>query len=213
MILLDRALQYATDVVEGKEVTTWEVTKQCAIFIQDYYKRQYENNFEFCFDEDELKTVNDLLKLFNFATGFVENKQVLESLAPFQAFFISNIFGWRYKDNRRKFRYNDVTLFIARKNAKTAIIGIVFLLLMLTEQNYSEFYSICLTKELATEIKKIMAQIINASPLIKKHFIVSMRQTGRITCKLTNSYFEPRVAEAGKNNSIRPSAKLHWHTK
>lgn len=206
MILLDRALQYATDVVEGREVTTWETTKQCAIFIKDYYKRQYEDDFEFCFDEDELQTINDLLKLLNFATGFVENKQVLESLAPFQAFFIANIFGWRYKDNRRKFRYNDVTLFIARKNAKTAIIGIVFILLLLTEQNYSEFYSICLTKELAAEIKKIMAQLINASPLIKNHFIVSVPKTGRITCKLTNSYFEPRVAEAGKNNSIRPSA-------
>lgn len=89
-------------------------------------------------------------------------------------------------------------MFIARKNGKTALIGLVFILLLLTEQQYSEFYSICLTKELAAEIKKIMEQIINASPLIKKHFNISTTKTGRITCKLTNSYFEPRVAEAGK---------------
>lgn len=206
MILLDRAVKYATDVVEGREVTTWEVKKQCAIFIQDYYKRQYEDEFEFYLDVSELQKINNLLKLMNFATGYVAGKEVLEYLDPFQCFFISNIFGWRYKNNKLKFRYNDVTLFIARKNAKTALIGLVFILLMLTEQQYSEFYSICLTKELAAEIKKIMEQIINASTLIKKHFNISTTKTGRITCKLTNSYFEPRVAEAGKNNSVRPSA-------
>lgn len=206
MILLERAIKYATDVVEGREITTWEVGKQCAIFIQDYYKRQYEDEFKFYIDEVELLKINDLLELMNFATGYLANNEVLENLAPFQCFFITNIFGWRYKDNKAKFRYNDVTLFIARKNGKTALIGLVFILLLLTEQQYSEFYSICLTKELAAEIKKIMEQIINASPLVKKHFTISTTKTGRITCKLTNSFFEPRVAEAGKNNSIRPSA-------
>ena len=206
MILLDRAIKYATDVVEGREITTWEVKKQCAIFIQDYYKRQYEDEFEFYLDVNELIKINNLLKLMNFATGYLANNEVLEHLDPFQCFFIANIFGWRYKNNKSKFRYNDVTLFIARKNGKTALIGLVFILLLLTEQQYSEFYSICLTKELAAEIKKIMEQIINASPLIKKYFNISTTKTGRITCKLTNSYFEPRVAEAGKNNSVRPSA-------
>lgn len=206
MILLERAIQYAEDVVDGKEVTTWEVRKQCEIFLKDYNNSQYEDNFKFYFDEEKLKIVNNLLKLMNFATGFVAGKQVLEWLAPFQAFFIANIFGWRFKNNKNKFRYNDNTLFIARKNSKTATIGLVFILLLLTEQEYSEFYSICLTKELASEIKKIMTQIINASPLIKKYFTISTPKTGQIKCNITHSYFEPRVAEAGKNNSIRPSA-------
>lgn len=206
MILLDRAIQYAQDVVGDKEITTWEVKKQCEWFLNDYNNRQYEDDFRFYFDEDKLQTINDLLKLINFATGFVAGEQVLEHLAPFQCFFIANIFGWRFKEKPEKFRYNDNTLFIARKNAKTATIAIIFILLLLTEQQYSEFYSICLTKELAAEIKKIMAQIINASPLIENRFTISTTQTGRITCKLTNSFFEPRVSEAGKNNSIRPSA-------
>lgn len=206
MILLDLALQYANDVKDGKEVTTWEVKKQCEIFINDYNNRQKSDDFEFYFDEIKLEIINNLLKLFNFATGFVAGKQVLGYLSPFQAFFIANIFGWRYKNKSYKFRYNNNTLFISRKNAKTALIALIFILLMLTEQKYSEFYSICLTKDLAAEIKKIMGQIINASPLIKKYFDVSKPKTGQITCKLTGSYFEPRVAEAGKNNSIRPSA-------
>ncbi|NFT93956.1 terminase large subunit, partial [Clostridium botulinum] len=127
-------------------------------------------------------------------------------IVPFQCFFLTNIFGWRFKDKPEKFRYNDITLYIARKNAKTWLVSLVFILLMLTEQNYSEFYSICLSKELASEIRKAMVQTLESSPLILKYFKISKTLTGRIECKLTHSYFQPRVAEAGKNNSVRPSA-------
>ena len=82
MILLDRAVKYATDVVEGREITTWEVKKQCAIFIQDYYKRQHEDEFEFYLDVNELLKINNLLKLMNFATGYVAGKELLEHLEP-----------------------------------------------------------------------------------------------------------------------------------
>lgn len=205
MILLERALRYAERVVAGKEITTKEVIIQCKWFLIDLEK-QDEEDFEFYFDEEKLKVINNLLKLFNFATGFVEGEQVLENLADFQCFYLANIFGWRFKDNPKKFRYNDITLYIARKNAKTALVGLTFLLLMLTEQDYSEFYSICLTKELAAEIRKSMVQILDASPLISKHFKWSKSKTGIIECKITKSFFEPRTAESGKNNSIRPSA-------
>jgi len=204
LLLLEKSLQYANDVVNGVEITTPEVKIQCKWFLKDYYKRQYQKNFDFYFDESKLKIINNLLKLLNFATGFVAGKQVLESLASFQCFLLANIFGWRYKENKKKFRYNDVTLFISRKNAKTALVAIIFILLMLTEAPYSEFYSICLTKEQAAEVRKAMTQILGHSPLINKHFKVSKNFTGNILCKLTNSFFQPRVSESGKNNSIRP---------
>lgn len=206
MFLLDNALKYANDVVAGNEITTKEVIIQCKWFLIDYEKRQNQDEFEFYFDESKLKIINNLLKLFNFATGFVAGEQVLKNLVGFQCFLISNIFGWRYKDNKNKFRYNDITLYIARKNAKTAVVGLIFLLLMLTEQDYSEFYSICLTKELAAEIRKSMVQILEASPDIAKHFKWSKTLIGPIECKITKSFFQPRTAESGKNNSIRPSA-------
>lgn len=202
MILLERALQYARDVVDGIEITTKEVVSQCKIFLRDYNERQYQEDFEYYFDEKELLKINNLLKLFNFATGFVAGEQVLENLAPFQCFLITNIFAWRFKDNPKKFKHNDITLFIARKNSKTATVALIFLLLMLTEQPYSEFYSICLTRELAAEIRKAMTQLLEASPLISKHFTVSKTFTGKIECKLTHSFYQPRTAESGKNNSV-----------
>lgn len=206
MILLDNAIQYCNDVIEGKEVTTIEVVQQCKIFMNDYNVRQYEDNFDYYADEDELLIINNLLTCFNFATGFVAGKQVLENLSPYQCFLLVGVFLFRFKTNKNKYKNKDITLFISRKNAKTATVAIIFLLLMLLEQNFSEFYSICLTKELAAEIKKIMGQIINASPLIKNRFTVSTTKTGSIKCKLTGSFFEPRVAEPGKNNTIRSEA-------
>lgn len=205
MLLLDRAIKYAQRVVEGKEITTKEVIIQCKWFLLDL-ENQDNEDFSFYFDEEKLRIINNLLKLFNFATGFVAGKQVLKNLADFQCFFLVNIFGWRFKDNPKKFRYNDITVYISRKNAKTALVGLTFLLLMLTEQDYSEFYSICLTRELAAEIRKAMVQILEASPLISKHFSWSKTVTGKIECKITKSFFQPRTAESGKNNSIRPSA-------
>lgn len=206
MILLDKALKYVDDVISGKEITTDEVKKQCQIFHDDYYINQFKDDFEFKFNEKKLKVINNLLKLFNYATGFVAGKQVLENLADFQAFFIAAVFGWRYKSNPKKFRYRDVVLFIPRKNAKTFLIALCFILLMLTEQNFSEFYSICIDRDLAKELRKAMAQLIEASPAIKKHFFVSESEIGIIKCKITNSFYYPRTSKANKNNSIRPAA-------
>jgi phage terminase large subunit-like protein len=205
MILLDKALEYAKDVVEGRELTTIEVKLQCSIFIQDYYERQYEDDFEFYFDEKKIKRINNLLKLFNYATGFVAGKQVLKGLSGFQALLIAAQFGWRYKTNKKKFRYRDLVLFTPRKNAKSFLAALIILLLMLTEQNFSEFYSICIDRDLAKETRKAMAQLIQASPAIAKHFFVSDSEIGIIKCKITNSYYVPRTAKANKNNSIRPA--------
>jgi len=206
MILLDKALKYCEDVKNGTEIATWEVKRQCEIFTEDYYSSQYKDDFEFYADEKKLKVVENLLKLLNFPTGYVAGKQVLENLADFQAFLICGVFLFRYKNNSSKFMHNDITLFIARKCAKTSIVSIIFIVLLLSEQNLSEFYSICLSKELAAELRKGIAQTIEASPLISKHFTISKTFTGKIVCKLTGSFYQPRVAEAGKNNSVRAAA-------
>lgn len=206
MLLQEKGLQYVDDVLSGKEITTKEVIQQCKIFKEDYYTNQYKEDFEWYADEKKLNIINNLLKLLNFPTGFVAGKQVLNNLAPFQCFLIIGVFLFRYKNNPKKFKHNDITLFIARKNAKTSLVSIIYILLMITEQNLSEFYSICLSKELAAELRKGIAQTIEASPLISKHFEVSKTFTGKIACKITKSFYQPRVAEAGKNNSVRPSA-------
>ena len=206
MKILDEALKYCKDVLSGDEITTDEVKKQCKIFLDDYNIRQYQDDFEFFLSEKKLKVINNLLKVINYATGFVAGKSVYEGIAGFQCLILVAIFGWRYKNDEDKFRYRDVVLFIPRKNAKTFLVALVFILLMLTEQDFSEFYSICIDRDLAKEVRKAMAQIIKASPVLDKHFFVSESEIGIIKCKITNSFYYPRTSKANKNNSIRPAA-------
>lgn len=206
MILLDKANQYANDVKEGKEVTTWEVKKE----VDNYFynlEKQDDEEFPYYMDLKKLKIINNLLKLLFFADGIgITGQTVLEGITGFQAFLLVNIFGWRFKNNPLKFKNRDIVLYIARKNAKTFLVAVIFILLMLTEPNYSEFYSICMSKDLAAEVRKAIVKTIESSPAIEKYFKISKVFTGRIECKLTHSFFQPRVAEAGKNNSIKPNA-------
>lgn len=205
-MLLEKAKQYAEDCISGKEITTFEVKKQCEWFLADLEK-QNNDYYPYYFDTKKISIIEGILKLLNFATGLeVVGKSIYDGLENFQAFFISNIFGWRHKTDADKFRYREVDLFIPRKNAKTFLAALIFIILMLTEDDYSEFYSICLDRDLAGEVKKAISQILNASPSVLEYFNIPKTLSGRLECTLTHSFYQPRTAEANRNNSIKPSA-------
>lgn len=205
-MLLEKAKQYAEDCISGKEITTFEVKTQCKWFLEDLEK-QSNDYYPYYFDTKKINIIEGILKLLNFATGLnIVGKSIYDGLENFQAFFIANIFGWRYKADSKKFRYREVDLFIPRKNSKTFLAALILIILMLTEDEYSEFYSICLDRDLAGEVKKAMAQILNASPLVLEYFNIPKTLSGRMECTLTHSFYQPRTAEANRNNSIKPSA-------
>ena len=205
-MLFEKAKDYAHKVISGEEIANKWVKIQCRIFLNDL-ELQEDDEFLFYFDHNELKKVEGILSLLNFATGLgVVGSNILTGLRGFQAFFLCNIFGWRFKANSEKYRYRDVTLFIPRKNGKTWLSALVIIILMLTEDKFSEFYSICKDRELAGEVKKAISQVLNASPSIGKYFVIPKTLSGKVLCKLTNSFYQPRTADASANNAIRPSA-------
>ncbi len=205
-MLLEKAKEYAQDCISGKEITTFEVKTQCKWFLEDLEK-QNNDYYPYYFDTKQIGIIEGILKLLNFATGLhIVGKSLYEGLENFQAFFIANIFGWRYKTDAKKYRYREVDLFIPRKNTKTFLAALIFIILMLTEDDYSEFYSICLDRDLAGEVKKAIAQILNVSPLVGQYFNIPKTLSGRLECTLTHSFYQPRTAEANRNNSIKPSA-------
>ncbi|MFQ9264482.1 MAG: terminase large subunit [Clostridia bacterium] len=205
-MLLEKAKQYAQDCISRKEITTFEVKMQCKWFLEDLEK-QNNDYYPYYFDTKQIGIIEGILKLLNFATGLhIVGKSIYEGLENFQAFFIANIFGWRYKTDAKKYRYREVDLFIPRKNTKTFLAALIFIILMLTEDDYSEFYSICLDRDLAGEVKKAITQILNVSPAVGQYFNIPKTLSGRLECTLTHSFYQPRTAEANRNNSIKPSA-------
>ncbi len=205
-MLLEKAKQYAEDCVSGKEITTDEVKMQCTWFLEDL-RKQENRDYPYYLDVKEIKIIEDLLKLLNYATGLgVVGKSIYEGLVSFQAFFIVNIFGWRLKSNKEKYRYLDNILFIPRKNAKTFICALILIILMLKSKSYSEFYSICLDRELAGKVKKAMTEILEASPYVNEYFDMKKTLSAVNECTLTHCIYQPRTSEANRNNSIMPSA-------
>lgn len=203
--LYNRARVYAENVLQGNEITTKEVKKQCEIFINDYDKRQHENEFNYYFDEDKIESISKILDIITFATGFSTGETLLTGLADFQKFFIANVFGWRFKEETDKFRYREIILFIPRKNGKTFICAVVLIILMLTEPAWSEFYSISKDRELAAETKKALTQLIMNSEVLSKHFTTPTTLIGKMRCTITNNFYQARASDATGNNGLRPS--------
>ncbi len=207
-MLLEKAVKYATDVISGAEVTNKYVKIQCEWFLRDL-ERSDEDEFAFYFDHEAIEQVEGICALLNYATGLgVVGSTVLDGLVGFQAFFLVNVFGFRFKDAPYKMKHRDITLFIARKNGKTWLTALVLIILLLTEDEFSEFYSICKDRELAGEVKKAMSQILTASPHIHKYFTIPKTLSGKVLCKITKSFFQPRTADANANNGIRPSCYI-----
>lgn len=207
-MLFERAIQYAKDCVSEKEITTKEVRIQCQWFLDDL-KKQKNEYFPFFFDEYFVEQIEDIFSLLNMATGIgVIGKSIYDCLSDHQCFFFANIFGWKLKIDSEKYRYTDVTLFIPRKNAKTFDAALIIIVLLMTEADYSEFYSICIDRDLAGRVKNTIVQILNSSPNInsEKYFSIPKTISGKVECKITHSFYQPRTAMANSNNSIQPSA-------
>lgn len=178
---------YAIDVTENKVPNNEHIRKVCQQFIDNLEKNEDEN-YDYYFDYKFADLVTKMTKLINMASGTKAGEPVHDALAPFQWFFLINTLCWKYRDNKEKRKYEKAVLLIARKSGKTFLIAILFILLLLLEPQYSEFYSVAPDRDLSSIIKKEMEQHIQMSPMISKHFKVV---GGEIRCLLRKSKFIP----------------------
>lgn len=186
--LKDQAVYtYAVEVTEDKFPSNKDIQIMAENFLRDLTASEDED-YKFFFDVKLAQKITMLTKLINMASGIKQGTPVHDSLAPFQWFFIMNVLCWKYKDEPEKRRYEQSILLIARKSGKTFLVALLFILLLLIEPEYSEFYSVAPDRELSSIVKKEMEQQIEKSPLISKHFQIVR---GEVRCLLTKSKFVP----------------------
>lgn len=179
-----RAYQYAIDVTEGKIITGKYIKKECEKFLRDLN----DPDCKFFIDEEEVEKITNLTKLINMASGPASGKSAHDALAGFQWYFIINALCWKHKDNPEKRRYEKSVLLIARKSGKSFLVGLIFIILLLIEPQFSEFYSVAPDRELSSIVKKELEQMISSSPLLTKHFKTTRAET---RCVPTKSKFIP----------------------
>lgn len=179
-----KAYQYAEDVASGKVPTGKYVIKQCKKFLEELN----DPESKYFIDEAEVEKITNLTKLINMASGPAAGKPAHDSLAGFQWFFIINALCWKHKSNHEKRRYERSVLLIARKSGKSFLVGLIFIILLLIEPQFSEFYSVAPDRELSSIVKKELEQMITSSPALVKYFATTRAET---RCKVTKSKFVP----------------------
>lgn len=179
-----KAYKYAEDVVEGRIISAKYIKKAAQNFLNDIHNP----NCKYKIDEKQLELITNLTKLINMSTGLRVGMPSHDALAGFQWFFLVNALCWVHKDRPEKRRYEKSVLLIARKSGKSFLVGLIFIILMIIEPEFSEFYSVAPDRELSSIVKKEIQQMIDASPYVQKYF-----QTLRseIRCTLKKSKFIP----------------------
>ena len=111
-----------------------------------------------------------------------------EGLEPFAWLLIIAVLCTKCADGARY--YQTALLEIARKNYKTFLSAIIFILLMLTEPRFSRFFSVAPDLKLSSELKLAIRKIIKASPaLVSANAFKLLRS--EIRCNLTESEYTP----------------------
>jgi len=184
-----KAYQYAVDVAEGKIIAGKYIKKECKKFLNDIECwLNGDPDFKYFLDMNEVEKITKLTKLINMASGPKAGQTTHDALAGFQWYFLVNALCWKHKSNPEKRRYEKSVLLIARKSGKSFLIGLIFIILLLIEPQFSEFYSVAPDRELSSIVKKELEQMIASSPYIQKYFETTRAET---RCTLTKSKFVP----------------------
>lgn len=156
--MVNPAIEYARDVVTGKEDAGKYVKLQCEVFLRDC-DGESETYF---FNEKKFKKITKLLTMLKMARGPMARRPVAEALSGYQWLLIAaGCIQWRGHPTRR--RYQIILLEIGRKNGKTFIVAILFIIYFYTEPTFSKFFSVAPNGQLAKEIKEAIDPLITVN--------------------------------------------------
>lgn len=162
-------------------------------------------------DENKVRTIGELLKLLIMPKGLKANVTVYDAMAGFQWLFIIAIMCTVERDNPDKRRYENAILEICRKNGKTFLIAVLFILLFFIEPKFSKFYSVAPDGSLSREIKTAIEEILRSSPAMLgkmngKEKFKMLRDY--IHCNITENRYIPLNYSTGRLDGKLPSVFL-----
>lgn len=142
------------------------------------------NNDEAYVDESMFDKVCGILKLMMHPDLGVS---IYEGMERYQWFFIVASLCTVNKSDGSRY-YETSLLEISRKNYKTFISGVVFIIGMLLEPRFSRFFSVAPDYKLSSELKLAVRKIIKSSPVLEDRFKI---KRDVIECKLTDIEYTP----------------------
>lgn len=139
-----------------------------------YVKAQMRDFMRICEGKDKkyivspkkVKQLENILKILIMPKGLKAGRSLYECTTGYQWLFYTAILCTVYRDKPSKRRYETGVLEICRKNFKTYTIATIFILLFLTEPQFSKFYSVAPDGALSREIREAIAETVKSSPLV-----------------------------------------------
>lgn len=135
-------------------------------------------------DEKFYKKLCKLLKIINHPDLMCS---MYEGMEDYAWFLIIAVFCTRLKGDGRRY-YETALLEICRKNFKTFYSAVIFLIGMLTEPQFSRFFSVAPDFKLSNELRLALRKIVKASPALDKYFKINRDM---ISCKMTEIEYTP----------------------
>ena len=169
----------------NKKTTPKYVKKTMRVFmrISEDKDKKYKIN------ETRYKQIEGILKLLIMPKGLKAGMTLYECTTGYQWLIYTAVLCTVYRDNEQRRRYETCILEICRKNFKTYTVGTLFIILFITEPNFSDFYSVAPDGKLSREIKEAITKTIKSSPLIYEY-------KGVKRFKLLRDYIEFLVKES-----------------
>lgn len=142
-----------------------------------YVKKQMKEFMRVCEDKDPKYTISakkvhqveNILKILNMPKGLKAGQPLYNCTTGYQWLFYIAILCTVYRDNEQKRRYETGILEICRKNFKTYTIATIFIILFLSEPQFSKFYSVAPDGSLSREIREAIAETVRSSPLVYEY--------------------------------------------
>lgn len=161
-----QSYKYANEVCKGEIIAPKYVIIQC----KDFLKIADGKSEKYCINEDTVDLIDNILKLLVMARGLKAQQTIYEAFAGFQFFLIIAVLCTVYKDNKNHRRYETAILEICRKNGKTFLVAVIFIILFFTEPKFSKFYSVAPDGSLSREVQTAIREIIQSSPALDGKF-------------------------------------------
>lgn len=184
---------------EGKAYTyaKWCTTEPDR-YVPVYVKRQATlwldiaegRNQEAYVDEEAYRKVCNLLKIMIHPDL---RKPMADSIEDYAWLFIVAVMCTKVRDSDLDVRYYVTgVLEIARKNFKTFVSAIIFILLMLIEPDFSRFFSVAPDLSLSSELKLAIRKIIKVSPALYDEDDPAFKiMRSQIRCLINDNEYTP----------------------
>ena len=197
--MTEKDIEYVESVLAERINAPKYVKKQCEV----YLKIIDDEDEKYCINYDKRVLITEITKLLIVPRGLSAGKTVFEILSGFQWLFIFAVLTAVYRDDTEKRRYETGILEICRKNGKTFLIAVIFLILFLTEPKFSKFYSVAPDGSLSREIQTQIKEIIGSSPVLRERFKI---RRDDIFCYLNDNDYFPLAFSTSRLDGKLPNA-------